>query len=454
MKERLSIYMLQNLLNFVKFFSIFLTFTSYTLTSNLQVYAQSDIPFNLFTPSKSSISTLSSDIQQNLFKYTDPHNYVPNQYMVILKEKFKDTSLLNQNLKIFLDKLQSMHKIKILTSFNNVLNGFVIKTTDKSVILKLQNDPRVAYVEQDQKVHAFFQTLPTGVNRIDADLSRAKSGDGLGKINIDVAVIDSGIDLKHPDLNVVKQKNFIYSFISANDDNGHGTHVAGIIGAKDNTQGVVGVVPGANLWALKVLDRNGNGVMSNIIKAIDYVTANRAIIDIVNLSIGCKCSSTSLNSAITKSVDAGIIYVVAAGNSGTDARLYSPANHPKVITVSAISDNDGKCGGLASSTDDKLAYFSNYGNVIDISAPGVAIYSTYKGGTYATLSGTSFATPHVSGAMALYKSLHPFATSIEIQNAILSSGTTPSTICDNKGHGYFSGDKDSYPEPLTYVKNY
>ena len=176
------------------------------------------------------------------------------------------------------------------------------------------------------------------------------------------------------------------------------------------------------------------------------------------MSLGCECTSTSLNTAISNSVKAGITYVVAAGNNGKNAASFSPANHPSVIAVSAIVDSDGKCGGKGISTsygaDDRFASFSNYGSVVDLAAPGVSIYSTYKGGTYATLSGTSMATPHVAGAAALYDATHPGASPSAIANSLKSTGSKPSTICDGKGHGYFSGDRDIYREPLLYVNPY
>ena len=119
---------------------------------------------------------------------------------------------------------------------------------------------------------------------------------------------------------------------------------AGTAAAKDDTVGVVGVAPGARLWNLKVLDDSGSGSISSLISAIDYVTANANQIDVVNLSLGCQCTSSALNTAINAAVNAGVTFVVAAGNDGKNASSFSPANHPNVITVSAIVDTDGKCG--------------------------------------------------------------------------------------------------------------
>jgi subtilisin len=277
-------------------------------------------------------------------------------------------------------------------------------------------------------------------------------------VNADIAILDTGIQLSHPDLNVYRQKTFVSGTSSANDDNGHGTHVAGIAAAKDNSRGVVGVAPGARLWAVKVLGSSGSGSISTIIKGIDYVTQNAEEVDVANLSFGCECTSTALNTAISNSVEAGITYVVAAGNNAKNAATFSPANHPSVIAVSAIVDTDGKCGGLGASTryggDDTFASFSNYGSVIDLAAPGVSIYSTYTGSTYATASGTSTAAPHVAGAAALYDATHSGASPSTIASSLKSTGSKPSTVCDGRGHGYFYGDPDSYSEPLLYVNPY
>ena len=153
-----------------------------------------------------------------------------------------------------------------------MLKGFSIKVPNERVLEAIQRNPNVAYIEQDMQVQAFAQLLPRGVNRVDGDLSSTVSGNGAGSVNTDIAIIDTGIQLSHPDLNVYRQKTFVSGTSSANDDNGHGTHVAGIAAAKDNSIGVVGVAPGARLWAVKVLDSSGSGSISNIIKGIEYVT--------------------------------------------------------------------------------------------------------------------------------------------------------------------------------------
>lgn len=373
--------------------------------------------------------------------------HVPDQYIVVLKDGISPAAAADR---------AKAKGAEVAHVFTHALKGFAIKAP-AHMAGQLRNDPAVAYVELDFVVQIAAQMTPAGINRVDADLSSALSGDGAGTVSgVDVAVIDTGIDLRHPDLSVYKQKTFVKGTKSASDDNGHGTHVAGTAAAKDNGSGVVGVAPGARLWAIKVLDRNGSGSMSGVIAGIDYVTQNAGEIDVANISLGCECVSASLNAAISNSVAAGVTYVVAAGNSGKDASTFSPANHPDVIAVSAIADSDGKCGAAGPATshgaDDTLATFSNFGPAVDMAAPGVNILSTYKGGSYATMSGTSMASPHVAGAAALYKVANPLATPAQVLAALQAAGSTPATACDGNGSGYFSGDADGSAEPLLYAR--
>ena len=391
-------------------------------------------------------------IQSSSGKGAASAEQISNQYIVVLKPNISVNaeSLTRAELK--------SNGVDTIQVYNHTIKGYTIRVPNEQALGAIQNNPGVEFIEPDQKVKMFGQVLPTGIDRVDGDLSSAKSGRGISTVNAGIAIIDTGIDLTHPDLNVYRSTTFVPGTTSGNDDNGHGTHVAGIAAAKDNDIGVVGIAPGARLWAVKVLDSTGSGDISTVIAGVDYVTQHANEIDVANLSFGCKCHSNALDTAIHNSVAAGITYVVAAGNGASNAIDFSPANHPDVITVSAIVDTDGKCGGLGPSTrygnDDTFATFSNFGPVVAMAAPGVDIYSTYKDGSYATLSGTSMAAPHVAGAAALYKSTHIGASPSTVKQALISTGSTPSTICDGEGHGYFGVEPGNIHEPLLDVGNF
>jgi subtilisin len=282
----------------------------------------------------------------------------------------------------------------------------------------LAGDSRVAYVSADGEVHAVAQTLPTGINRIDGETSSTASGNGTGAVsNVAVAVIDTGIDVDHPDLNVAGGKN-CSTGKSFDDGNGHGTHVAGTIAAKDDANGVAGVAPGAPVYAVRVLNNAGSGSWSSVICGVDWVTANAASkgVKVANMSLGGSgsdgsCGSHALHQAICNSVAAGVTYVVAAGNSSADFKNFVPAAYDQVLSVTAVADFNGLPGGGASPTcrsdvDETFADFSNFATLVSdqnhaIAAPGVCIESTWKGGGYRTISGTSMASPHTAGTAAL-----------------------------------------------------
>lgn len=395
---------------------------------------------------------------------------IPGEYIVTL----------HNNSNVDVDAFMNEHKLLAHAAYTKALKGFAGTLSDKQV-KQLKDDPRVEAIEPDVEVNAFgpldvvkekieekaiqkaqataisTQVLPTGINRIDAEVSPLAKINGVDeRVNVDVAVIDTGVQKTHPDLNVYKQVKFTREN-SVDDMNGHGTHVAGTIGALDNGVGVVGVAPGARIWSVKVLDKNGSGNMSDIIAGIDYVTANAASIEVANMSLGCDCTSSALNTAITNAVNAGVTIVVAAGNSAKDAATFSPANHPSVIAVSAIADYNGLPGGAAAATcysdvDDTFANFSNFGSTVDIAAPGVCIKSTWKGSTYNTISGTSMASPHVAGAAALYiaKNGKPTnATGVaNVRSALIAAGTAQTAV------NGFTGDPDAFAEPLLNVSGF
>jgi len=373
---------------------------------------------------------------------------IPHQYIVVLKNGVTESA---QSI-----AQQAISRGGIVPFvYNNAIKGFAIKIANKLVLNSILSNPSVDFVEPDIKVQAFSQVASTGYSRVGGPLSSI-NGSHPRVVNAGIAIIDTGIDFTHPELNVYKQVSFVPGTSTANDDNGHGTAVAGIVAAEDNSVGVVGIAPGARLWAIKVLDRSGTGSMSSIIEGIDYVTQNAGQIDAANLSFGCKCTSSALDTAINNSVAAGVTFVVAAGNAGEDASLWSPASNPNVISVAAMADSDGKCGGLGPPTkygpDDSLASFSNFGSKVTIAAPGVDIHTTYIGSAYATLSGTSVAAPFVTGAAALYHSLHPTASPAQVRSALVSLGSTATTACNGDGHGYFNNPHGN--EPLLYIGSF
>jgi subtilisin len=401
---------------------------------------------------KSKIDELRTNLQNMAKKLREVKGEkIPNEYIVALKHS---NFLSSTTRSLAHEAINAGATLE--HTYDHALHGFSIRIPNEKALGAIVKNPEVDYVQPDIKLKAFVQSLPTGVNRVDGDLSSTKSGDGSGKVNVDIGILDSGIDLNHPDLNVYRQVTFVSGTSSGNDDYGHGTAVAGVAAAKDNSKGVVGVAPGARLWAIKVLDSNGIGSTSDLIKGIDYVTQHADEIDVVNLSFGEDGPNDALHTAIINSVAAGVTYVVAAGNEAKDASSVIPASYPEVIAVSAIVDTDGKCGGISAIStkagkDDNFASFSNYGSVVDMAAPGVQIKTTTKGSSYTTFSGTSASTPHVTGAAALYKSEHPDATPSDIRNALRSLGSSPATTCDGNGHGYFTGDRDKNAEPLLYT---
>ena len=325
------------------------------------------------------------------------------------------------------------HGAQVDHLYQYALKGYAARMSEQAAS-RVAQDPRVRSVQPDRVIAAFAQSLPTGIDRIDGEVSSTVSGNEAGDVSVDVAVIDTGI-AKHADLNIAGGKN-CSTGKSFDDGNGHGTHVAGTIAAKDDTTGVVGVAPGARLWAVRVLDNSGRGSWSSVTCGVDYVTGKADTIEVANMSLGgggsepagSGCSTgDALHDAICGSVAAGVTYVVAAGNASADAQGHVPAAYDEVITVSALADFNGSLGGGAAATcrsdvDDTFADFSNYGSDVDLIAPGVCINSTWKGGGYKTTSGTSMASPHVAGAAALYKATNSGATPAQVQTALQNAG--------------------------------
>lgn len=309
---------------------------------------------------------------------------VVGRYIVVLKAGQEPAAVANE------------HAAAPEHVYRHALRGFSAALPD-AALKRLLADPRVAYIEPDGLVWAVAkpagtvktepQTTPWGVTRVGGPIDAAVFGKTAW-------VIDTGIDLTHPDLKVDAARSVSFvtrGKVTPNDGNGHGTHVAGTIAALDNERDVVGVAAGATLVAVRVLDSTGSGLYSWVIGGVDYVAAHAAPGDVANMSLGGG-GSTTLDQALVNAADKGILFAVAAGNDGAPAGNYSPArvNHANIYTVSAIDSAD------------TLAWFSNYGNPpVDFAAPGVNIRSTAKGGGTTVMSGTSMATPHVAGLLLL-----------------------------------------------------
>jgi hypothetical protein len=303
--------------------------------------------------------------------------------------------------------------------YSAALDGFAASLTPAQAA-RLAASGGVASVEPDQRVVPAAQVTPSGVDRVaDPDVASqaiatlAIDGADDERVDADIAIVDSGI-AAHPDLNVVGRVDCVTSGGASgrctdgtgDDLSGHGTHLAGTAAAIDDAEGVVGVAPGARLWSVRVLEGLQGGFVSDVLAAIDWVTARADTIEVANFSFGCfDCRTSAMDSAITEAVDAGVVIVASAGNEATSASRVWPANHPDVITVSAVADLDGVSGAIAADScgdqDDTLADFSNDGPAVDVAAPGTCVVSTAVGGGYVVLSGTSMSTAHVSGAAAL-----------------------------------------------------
>jgi subtilisin family serine protease len=355
--------------------------------------------------------------------------------------------------------------------YGSALRGYAAAMSDATV-RKLRRDPAVVSVEDDGSyalpptssapaIAQPPQSTTPAVARVGADVSPTAAIDGVDeRVDVDVAIIDTGIQKDHPDLNVVGGFNCTGRNRRAwGDVLGHGTHVAGLVGAIDNAIGVVGVAPGARLWSARVFG-NRPTTDSVVLCAIDWVTRHADIIEVANMSLGrfvpndvgaCGSSSTRLSAVhrgICRSVAAGVTYVVSGGNASSNARRFAPAAFPEVITVSAMTDTDGVAGGLGPAStcgwnvdDDRFAPFSNWGPVIDISAPGVCVLSTFRDSGYETFSGTSMSSPLVAGAAALYVATNPGSAPADVRLALLGLAEA----------GPIEGDPDAFPEGVLDV---
>ncbi|RNA69307.1 S8 family peptidase [Alteribacter keqinensis] len=281
------------------------------------------------------------------------------------------------------------------------MNVLHVKLPEQAV-KALENNPNIAYIEENKEAKT-LQTTPWGIPFIYADQVHNRGTYGQG---VRVAVLDTGI-ATHADLNIRGGASFIPNEPTYQDFNGHGTHVAGTVAALNNSYGVIGVAPSAELYAVKVLDANGGGSHASIAQGIEWAVSNN--MDIVNMSLGSPQGSTTLQQAVNNAHNSGVLLIAAAGNSGTNGSQNTmgyPARYSNVMAVGAVDSNYNR------------ASFSSVGNELEIMAPGVSIQSTYLSNSYRALNGTSMAAPHVAGTAALVKQRYPHLTNSQIRNRL------------------------------------
>ncbi|PKR76906.1 peptidase S8 [Halalkalibacillus sediminis] len=268
----------------------------------------------------------------------------------------------------------------------------------------LKDHPQIKFVEENAEAEAFAQQTPWGIPHVEGIEAQNNGYTGSG---VDVAILDTGIDSSHEDLNVAGGYS-VFGDSPYNDGNGHGTHVAGTVGALDNNLGVIGVAPEADLYAVKVLDSNGSGSYSGIAQGIEWSIQNG--MDIINMSLGGSSSSSILKQYSDLAYDEGILVVAAAGNSGNswgwgDTVGY-PAKYDSVIAVAAVDQNNNR------------ASFSSHGSAVELSAPGVSVLSTVPGNSYDSFNGTSMASPHVAGVAAQVWEAKPSLSNVQLRSLL------------------------------------
>lgn len=388
-----------------------------------------------FTACDQPLTNLDQESQQE--ELTSDNSNIENQYIIVFKDGDAQGKALSDvaSVKAMRKDMFNDYSIEeraVVGEYNVALKGFAAKLS-AGQLANLKKDDRVDYIESDRVITLAppgsctpwpgckdgdgggdsSQIIPWGISRIGG--ATASSGTAW--------VIDTGIDLDHPDLNVDTGRSAV--FVSQgpgsgtpDDGNGHGTHVAGTIGAIDNNIDVVGVAAGATMVAVKVLDDRGSGTYSDVISGIDYVAANASNGDVANMSLGGG-TSDAVDDAVRNAADQGVRFAIAAGNDGADANNYSPARveYNNVWTVSATDDTD------------TFASFSNWSGPtdppIEFAAPGVDILSLWKDGGTDTISGTSMASPHVAGLL------------------LVTNGSPNSD-------GTASGDPDGDPDPIAH----
>lgn len=327
--------------------------------------------------------------------------------------------------------LEKRHGVRAEAAFGTVFKGMSARLTPAQRAA-LQRDPSVDVIEEEQvfsikptgqvgtTATVSTQSTPWGISKTEATQSYTLAGNGSGAIaGVRAYIIDTGIDTKNSDLNRAGHINFAGDGRNT-DCNGHGTHVAGTVAAADNKSAVVGMGPGVAVYGVKVLNCQGSGTTTSVIKGVDWVAANAIKPAVANMSLGGGVSQL-LDDAVRNAASKGIFFSIAAGNSATQACNSSPARvgggaTPGVMVAAATDVNDLE------------ASFSNYGACVDIWAPGVNVPSLKLGGGTVAMSGTSMASPHVGGAAALYLGRYPTATSSAVVSYLKQMAVQTGTL--------------------------
>jgi tripartite motif-containing protein 71 len=382
----------------------------------------------------------------------------PGHYIVVLKDSVASPGGFARN-------QTSVSEKDLGYVYRSALNGYSAALS-RSEVAELKGDPRVLRVVPDGKVEATGQSIPTGISRTFAATNPALDIDETddARINVDIAMVDSGIDYNHPDLNVVSRTDCtitegICEDGKGIDESGHGTHTAGTAAAIDNGFGVPGMAPGARLWMVRVLNAENWGYWSWSIAGLDWVAAHSSEIEVTGMIVAGGYNSV-VNEAVENVVNKGVVVVVAAGNNSINGIYQTPGSTPDAITVSGLADYDGKPGEKGGYTcvnrgfDDRLYDGSDWGKTVDIGAPGVCILSSTKGGGYSSdFWGTSMAAPHVVGAAALLASKsnpNSRADVLAIRDELVNGGSL--NWNDNAADGKFEPTLYMGAEPLTELE--